>query len=83
MMNAAMVGALDNVEYVIDERFGFEIPKSCPGVPSEVLIPKQTWDDGDAYDATANKLTTMFNKNFERYSAGVSDDVNAASPKVA
>ena len=56
MLNAAMDGALDNVEYVTDERFGFEIPKSCPGVPSEVLIPKQTWSDGDAYDSTADKL---------------------------
>jgi phosphoenolpyruvate carboxykinase (ATP) len=76
-------GELDNVEYVIDDRFGFEVPTSCPGVPSDVLIPKQTWDDGDAYDATADKLAAMFNENFTRYANGVSDDVNAASPKVA
>ena len=80
MLNAAMDGELDNVEYVTDERFGFEIPKSCPGVPSEVLIPKQTWSDGDAYDATADKLAAMFNENFERYSEGVSAEVNAAAP---
>ena len=82
MLNAAMDGALDDVEYVTDERFGFEIPKTCPGVPSEVLIPKQTWDDGDAYDVTADKLATMFNENFERYSEGVSAEVNAAAPVV-
>ena len=80
MLNAAMDGALDNVEYVTDERFGFEIPKSCPGVPSEVLIPKQTWSDGDAYDASVDKLAGMFNENFERYSEGVSAEVNAAAP---
>ena len=83
MLNAALDGDLDDVEYVVDERFGFEVPKSCPGVPEEVLIPKQTWEDGNAYDATADKLATMFNKNFERYAAGVSDDVNSASPSVA
>ena len=82
MLNAAMDGALDDVEYVTDERFGFEIPKTCPGVPSEVLIPKQTWSDGNAYDAAADKLAAMFNENFERYSEGVSADVNAAAPVV-
>ena len=82
MLNAALDGDLEDVEYIVDERFGFEIPKSCPGVPSDVLIPKQTWDDSNAYDATADKLAAMFNENFERYAAGVSDEVNAAAPVV-
>jgi len=81
MLNAALDGDLDNVEYIVDDRFGFEIPTSCPGVPSEVLIPKQTWEDGQAYDATADKLANMFNENFKRYSDGVSTDVNAAAPQ--
>lgn len=82
MLNAALDGELENVEYVLDERFGFEIPTSCPGVPSDVLIPKQTWSNGDEYDSTADKLAMMFNKNFERYADGVSDDVNAAAPVI-
>lgn len=82
MLNAALDGELENVEYVLDERFGFEIPTSCPGVPSDVLIPKQTWSNGDEYDSTANKLAMMFNKNFERYADGVSDEVNAAAPVI-
>ena len=82
MLNAALDGDLENVEYVLDERFGFEIPTSCPGVPSDVLIPKQTWSNGDEYDSTADKLAMMFNKNFERYADGVSDDVNAAAPVI-
>ena len=82
MLNAALDGELNNVEYVTDKRFGFEIPKSCPGVPPEVLIPKQTWGDGDEYDTTADKLATMFNENFKRYSEGVSDEVNSAAPVV-
>ena len=82
MLNAALDGDLENVEYVLDERFGFEIPTSCPGVPSDVLIPKQTWSNGDEYDSTADKLAMMFNKNFERYADGVSDEVNAAAPVI-
>jgi len=82
MLNAALDGELDNVEYVVDDRFGFEIPTSCPGVPSEVLVPKQTWSDGEAYDATADKLAAMFNENFKRYSEGVSDSVNASAPRI-
>ena len=74
-------GELDEVEYVTDERFGFEIPTSCEGVPAEVLIPRQTWASGESYDAMADKLASMFNKNFERYSEGVSEAVNAAAPQ--
>ena len=81
MLNAALDGELNDVEYVTDERFGFEIPTSCPNVPAEILIPRQTWADGIAYDATADRLATMFNKNFERYSEGVSDAVNSAAPR--
>ena len=68
------------MEFVTDERFGFEVPTSCPGVPSEVLQPRNTWNNGEAYDTTANKLATMFNENFKRYEAGVSAEVNASAP---
>ena len=82
MLNAALDGELDDVEYIVDERFGFEIPRSCPGVPSDVLIPRQTWENKVEYDITADRLASMFNKNFQRYSSGVSDEVNAAAPIV-
>ena len=81
MLNAALDGELDDVEYVTDERFGFEIPTSCEGVPGEVLIPRKTWASGESYDEMADKLASMFNKNFERYSEGVSEAVNAAAPQ--
>ena len=80
MLNAALDGELDNVEYLTDSRFGFEVPTSCPNVPDEVLQPRNTWEDKDSYDATADKLAQMFNNNFARYQAGVSDAVNAAGP---
>jgi len=80
MLNAALDGDLNDVTYVKDDRFGFDVPTSCPGVPADVLQPKSTWSDGAAYDATADKLATMFNENFKRYEAGVSPEVNAAAP---
>ncbi|MDP6870173.1 MAG: phosphoenolpyruvate carboxykinase (ATP) [Candidatus Poseidoniaceae archaeon] len=82
MLNAALDGELDNVHYVVDGRFGFEIPTACPNVPSEILIPRLTWEDKEQYDATADNLASMFQRNFERYSEGVSDDVNAAGPSL-
>ena len=47
MLNAAMDGELDGVEYQKDPRFGFEIPVECPNVPSELLQPRNTWESGE------------------------------------
>ena len=80
MLNPALDGILDNVEFVTDERFGFEIPTTCPDVPTEILIPRETWSDKNEYDAIADNLAKMFNQNFERYSSGVSREVNSAAP---
>ena len=81
MVNAALDGELDDVETVEDEIFGLHIPVSCPGVDSEVLIPKNTWSDPAAYDAQAHKLAAMFNKNFQKFAEGTSDAIIAAGPK--
>ena len=80
MLNAALDGDLDDVSYAIDDRFGFEVPTSCPNVPEEILQPRSTWEDSAAFDSTADKLAAMFLDNFNRYTDGVSDDVNAAAP---
>jgi len=82
----AMIDAIhnkdfDNVSYVKDEEFGFMIPESCPGVPSEVLIPKNTWDDKDRYDEVKNKLVSLFNNNFRKFEANVNKDIINAGPK--
>ena len=81
MLNAALDGELDEVSYVVDERFGFAVPTTCPNVPSEVLQPIQTWSDSDSYNNTADNLAEMFVANFKRYEDGVSKAVNASSPK--
>ena len=63
MIHAAFDGSLDKVKYVEDEVFGLHIPTSCPNVPSEVLNPKNTWEDAAAYDAAAHELKRMFDEN--------------------
>src|SRR5205085_5518460 len=53
MVDQALAGALDGVETVIDPIFGVAIPQHVPGVPNEVLNPRDTWADKAAYDAQA------------------------------
>jgi phosphoenolpyruvate carboxykinase (ATP) len=82
MVNAALDGELDGVETIEDSVFGLHIPTTCPGVPSDVLVPKNTWDDGDAYDEQAAKLAAMFNENFKKFAEGTPESIIAAGPKV-
>lgn len=64
LLNAALNGDLDQVETETHPVFNLKMPKSCPGVPDEILNPRNTWADKAAYDATAEKLRGMFQKNF-------------------
>ena len=81
LLNAAINGNLDNVVFVKDERFGFEIPTTCEGVPDRILQPRETWDDETRYDNVANLLAQMFIENFHQYADGCSEEVIAAGPK--
>lgn len=65
LLNAALNGDLDEVETEIHPILKLKIPKSCPGIPGEMLNPRNTWADKDAYDAQALKLRDMFRQNFE------------------
>ena len=82
LISAALSGALDNVESTEDPVFGVSVPKSCPGVPSEVLTPRNTWADKAAYDAKAKHLAELFVKNFETYKSEAAADVIAAAPRI-
>jgi len=64
LLNAALRGDLDKVEYEMHPIFNLKMPKSCPGVDSKILNPRNTWTDKAAYDEAANKLRDMFRKNF-------------------
>ena len=81
MLNAALEGVLDDVEYVEDPIFNLMVPTEVPGVPSELLQPRLTWEDKDAFDAQARKLAGMFIDNFEQYSDGVADGVVESGPR--
>jgi len=82
MIRAALRGQLNFVEYDKDPIFGLEFPISCPDVPSEILNPRTTWEDKDAYDKKANYLAYHFVKNFEKYKTGCNDDIQEALPRV-
>jgi len=82
MIKAALDGELDSVEYEEDPIFGLMIPKSCPEVPSQVLNPRNTWSDKDAYDKAAASLAESFAKNIAKFS-GIAPEVIAAGPKSA
>ena len=60
LLKAVLDGTLNEVAFAADSVFGLQIPKECPGVPSEVLQPRSTWSDPHAYDAAAHKLVAMF-----------------------
>jgi phosphoenolpyruvate carboxykinase (ATP) len=65
LLDAALNGDLDNVETELHPVLNLQMPTSCPGVPSDILNPRNTWEDKAAYDAAADKLKGMFHKNFE------------------
>jgi phosphoenolpyruvate carboxykinase (ATP) len=67
MVRAALAGQLDDVATEPDPVFGLHIPVEVPGVPSEVLRPRETWSDASAYDAQAHELAAMFQENFEKF----------------
>lgn len=82
MVNAALAGELDSVSYVEDPIFKVSVPTACPNVPSDVLIPKHTWADKEAYDQKALWLAKEFVKNFKKYEPFATDDIKAASPNI-
>ncbi len=82
MVQAALRGALDKVEYQADPVFGVEVPAGVPGVPAEVLQPRGTWADGAGYDAQAQKLAGMFRENFKQFAESVPAAVVEAGPRV-
>jgi len=82
MVRAALDGSLDGVPTVMDPVFGVQVPVHVPGVPADVLTPRTTWADGDAYDIQARMLARMFAENFERFTLGVSPEVAGSGPRV-
>ncbi len=82
MITAALEGKLNDVTYDTLPVFDLAIPTSCEGVPAEILNPRSTWADKNAYDETANNLAGQFVRNFEQFASETSTDILAAAPKV-
>ena len=81
MVTAALNGTLKDVEYVHDDVFNLDVPMGCPDVPSEILQPRETWADKDAYDAQAAKLAKMFADNFAKKYPNMPENIKNAGPK--
>jgi len=79
MVHSALEGELNTVETVTDDVFGLEIPMHVPGVPDNVLIPKNTWEDKAAYDKAARSLASKFHDNFKKFTQA-SDAIKQAGP---
>lgn len=75
-------GSLNSAATETDPVFGLEIPVACPDVPAEIMVPRKTWDDKEAYDETAQKLASLFVENFKKFEEGASQAILAAGPKV-
>ncbi|TXB66593.1 phosphoenolpyruvate carboxykinase (ATP) [Phaeodactylibacter luteus] len=81
MIKAALNGSLEGVRYEQEPVFGLNVPTACPGVPEQLLHPRETWADAAAYDKKAHQLAEAFVKNFVKFEAQASEEMLAASPK--
>ncbi len=83
IVRAVLSGALKGVATRLDPVFGVEVPTECPGVPKEILDPRQTWKDPAVYDQTARKLAMMFEKNFRENAPEAPEEIREAGLKMA
>ena len=81
MVTAALNGSIEKAEFIHDDIFNVDIPKAIDDCPSEILNPRDTWNDKDAYDAQAKKLAKMFKDNFEKKYPHMPDNIKSAGPK--
>jgi phosphoenolpyruvate carboxykinase (ATP) len=81
LLNAALNGALDNVEYYTDPVFGFQVPQICPDVPEDVLYPARSWQKEDDYWKKYKQLASRFVSNMKKFE-DTPQEVVAAGPKI-
>jgi len=81
LLNAALEGKLDAVEYRKDRLFGFEVPLACPDVPEDVLDPSTSWGNKDEYWKRYDALAARYIENFKLFADGCPPEILAAGPK--
>ena len=83
LLNEALLGNLSKIEMRKDKNFGFMVPISIDGINSQILNPRDTWVDPEAYDSQANKLINMFIENFKKFEADVDENIKSAGPIIS
>jgi phosphoenolpyruvate carboxykinase (ATP) len=83
LLRAALDGSLLNAKFRTDPFFGLSFPEHVPGIPDDVLDPRQTWADKESYDSMARHLVARFEANFASFEAGVDEDVRAVAIRAA
>ncbi|MBO6134313.1 MAG: phosphoenolpyruvate carboxykinase (ATP) [Lachnospiraceae bacterium] len=81
MVTAALNGSIEKTEFIHDDTFNLDIPKEIADCPSDILNPKDTWADKNAYDEQAKKLARMFKENFDKKYPDMPDAIKNAGPK--
>jgi len=82
LLSAALSGKLADLEFYKDPIFGFEVPKSCPDVPDQILEPWSTWSNREEYDRRYKDLAMRFSQNFSKFIEGSPQDVIDSGPKI-
>ena len=82
LLDAVLTGKLTKVKYYTDPVFGFEVPKTCPGVPENVLEPWSSWPSRQEYDKRYKDLAARFHENFAKFSDETPREVLEVGPKV-
>lgn len=82
MLSEALEGNLNEINYKLDDFFGLAIPEHVEGIPNDVLVPRNTWDDKEAYDKKAQRLAKMFAENFQQFEGEASEALIKAGPRI-
>ena len=83
ILDAIHSGELAKVEFETYETFNLAVPKTCTGVPSELLNPRNAWSQGhDSFREEVTKLGSLFNENFKKYASEATEEVIKAGPEV-
>ena len=82
LITAALTGKFDAAEFGKSRNFSLAFPKACEGVPAELLDPRNSWADKNAYDDKARNLAEQFNKNFAQYASAANEEILSAAPSV-
>ncbi len=81
IIDAIHSGQLAKASTTTEPVFGLSVPASCPGIPTELLMPRNTWSKPGAYDTKARHLAKLFQANFANYADQATPEVQAAGPK--